>query len=143
MHADTLKPSNTANHAANQTRNYFTLHGQVRMATLGNLYALDFRDFGEATLSDAIRRVQDQPVAGDCITLGPVELVVLDAGKDAVHRAGLRFPDAGVRPGRHPRRSGNVQRRWMNASVSVDHHLHGNHMHGNRNCKGAHERPAV
>lgn len=77
------------------TLDYFVLHGGVRMDTLADLYALDFGELGDTTLSELIRRLRDKPASGDRITLGPLEFVVVDAEDGQIRTAGLRFNASG------------------------------------------------
>lgn len=84
------------------TLGYFKLHGGVRLDSLAELYALDLGEPGDATLSDLIRRLNEEPESGDRVAIGPVELVVLDAEDGEVRTAGLRFnaadPSRAARP---------------------------------------------
>lgn len=72
----------------------FILHGQVRLAALADLYALDLaecRERQDLTVSELICRQRAQPRLGDRVRVGPLELEVLHAGDGQVARAGLRF----------------------------------------------------
>lgn len=70
------------------------LHGQVRLAALAEHYALNLEEYPgmrDATISDLVCRDRGEPRCGDRVSLGPLELEVIEADEGGVALAALRF----------------------------------------------------
>ena len=103
---------------SHSTLEHFILHGGVRMGTLADFYALDMGEMGSMSISELIHRLRCNPVQGDRISLGALELVVVDAGPGEVRLAGLRFN--GQHAARAHRRHAAISRYPKNARPGRD-----------------------